>query len=122
MVVDVAHPSPSIGVNNQERTSFTERAKVDIMLALALIHHLSIGKNIPFNMIFDMLAKMCSILIIEFVPKDDEKVKLMLTEKKDIYPHYNRGNFEFELKKKFTIEKAEEISKSGRILFLARRI
>jgi hypothetical protein len=37
IIIDLSHPSPAIGVNNQERTSFIERTNVDLALALALM-------------------------------------------------------------------------------------
>ncbi|MFZ9388421.1 MAG: hypothetical protein ACO25B_11120, partial [Chitinophagaceae bacterium] len=43
LVTDLANPSPAIGVNNNERSAFTDRLRSDLVLALALIHHLAIG-------------------------------------------------------------------------------
>ena len=121
LVIDVANPSPSIGLNNSERPSFIERTKVDLCLALALVHHLSIGKNIPFGKIAELLKTITDYLVIEFVPKEDEKVKRMLTQKRDIYYNYNEGNFTQEFEKHFSIEKQQEIGGSGRILYQMRK-
>jgi hypothetical protein len=118
LIVDLSNPSPAIGVNNHERSSFISRLHVDMALALALVHHLAIGKNIPFEMIADLFQKICSTLIIEFVPKEDEKVQLMLTSKKDIYPGYTVENFEKAFGKYFRLEKKEAIANSGRTLYL----
>ena len=49
LVIDLVNPSPAIGWKNQERKSFLERAKPDVVMALALIHHLAIANNIPLN-------------------------------------------------------------------------
>ena len=93
LIIDLSNPSPAIGVNNEERNSFIKRTNVDLALALALIHHLAIGKNIPFEMIADLFQRIGRYLIIEFVPKEDEKIQLMLTGKKDIYTSYTRRKF-----------------------------
>ena len=47
MIIDLSKPTPATGVNNRERSAFLERIKADLVMALALIHHLSIGHNIP---------------------------------------------------------------------------
>lgn len=49
LVLDLSKPSPAIGVNNDERDSFIHRTQVDLALALALVHHLAIGKNISLG-------------------------------------------------------------------------
>ena len=121
LIVDLSNPSPAIGVNNKERTSFISRLNVDLALALALVHHLVIGKNIPFEMIADLFQKICSTLIIEFVPKEDEKLQLMLGGKKDIYPGYTSENFEKAFANYFRLVNKETITGSGRTLYLMTR-
>jgi hypothetical protein len=120
LIIDMAAPSPGIGVNNEERASFSQRTKVDLVLALALVHHLAIGKNIPFDRITDMFSSLGNYLIIEFVPKDDQKVKLMLQQKRDIYSWYSEGEFITAVQKKFTIAAKENIGNSGRTLYLMK--
>lgn len=123
LILDLANPSPAFGVNNEERRSFTERINADIAIALALVHHLAIGKNIPFDMIADLFRKVCRRqLIVEFIPKEDDKLKLMLSAKKDIYTAYNQENFEKAFQKYFNTTKRQEIGVSGRILYLMTRI
>jgi hypothetical protein len=118
LIIDLSDPTPSTGVNNKERSSFFSRANSDLILALALVHHLAIGKNIPFEMIADMFSNLCRRLIIEFVPKDDEKVNQMLSVKKDIYIHYDQANFEDSFIRFFSVIDKKEIPGSGRILYL----
>jgi hypothetical protein len=57
-------------------------------------------------------------LIIEFVPPEDEKIRLMLAQKRIAYPNYHVGEFENSFKYYFTIDKKEAIANSGRILYL----
>ena len=121
LIVDLSNPSPDIGVNNNERTSFISRLHVDLALALALAHHLVIGKNIPFELIAGFFQQISSTLIIEFVPKEDEKVQLMLANKKDIYPGYTAENFEKAFGNYFRVAKKETITGSGRTLYLMIR-
>jgi hypothetical protein len=120
-LIDLANPSSAIGLNNKERTSFIERANCDLGLALALIHHLAIGKNIPLEQIAKLFENLVAHLIIEFIAKTDKKVQLMLQQKKDIYDNYNEENFVRSFAKYFSVQKKHEIGDSGRILFMMKR-
>jgi hypothetical protein len=122
LVLDIANPSPANGVNNKERKSFTERTKTDLALALALIHHLCIGKNMSFAQCADFFAGAAGQLIIEFVPKTDSKTRLLLLHKKDIYHHYSPEEFEKEFSKQFSIQKKEKIPGTERILYLMKKL
>lgn len=119
LVVDLANPSPAIGVNNTERLALTDRLRADLVLALALIHHLAIGRNIPFDRIASFFSRVCrKFLIIEFVPLDDEKVKLMRAQKKIGYKQYQESEFTRFFERYFKLERREMIGGSGRVLFL----
>ena len=120
--IDVANPTPSIGLNNAERKSFLERVNVDLALALALVHHLAVGRNIPFEKMAEFFGKITNCLIIEFIPKQDDKVQFMLQQKKDIYHSYNEENFLAAFQEYFSILEKRLIAESNRTLFLMRRI
>lgn len=118
LVLDLSHPSPAIGVNNEERNSFIQRTSVDLVMALALIHHLVIGKNIPFDRCADFFSRLGRQLIIEFVPKTDPKVMEMLSTKKDIFPDYSAEAFEYAFQQRYTIDQKMTVTGSERILYL----
>jgi hypothetical protein len=118
LVSDLSLPSPAIGVNNAERISFMERMHVDLVLALALVHHLAIGKNIPLELIAGCFQSFSSHLIIEFVPKTDPKIQEMLSRKKDIYANYEAVNFENSFSRYYRTIKKEPVGSSGRVLYL----
>lgn len=122
MVLDLSRPTPAIGVNNKERQSFMERSHFDLVMGLALIHHLCIGKNIPFEKVATFFKQICKYLIIEFVPKDDEKVQVMLSNKKDIYCNYTENNFIQEFGKHFNIIKKQIVGNTNRVLFLMQKL
>lgn len=121
LLLDLTNPSPEIGWENQERISILKRGPADAVLALALIHHLAISNNLPFNKIADFMNKICNSLIIEFVPKSDSKVKLLLSTREDIFSDYTQQVFEQEFKKYFTIQTSVMIKDSGRILYLMKK-
>ena len=122
LIIDFSNPSPAIGFNNTERSSFDQRAKSDLVLALALIHHLVIGKNIPLTELAAHFASMAPQLIIEFVPKEDEKVKQLLSGRADIFSTYDAASFEAFFSRYYKILAKELIPGTTRILYsLARK-
>jgi hypothetical protein len=118
LVLDLTNPSPAIGWENRERMSIIERGPADMVLALALVHHLAISNNVPLDRIADFLARLCSWLIIEFVLKSDPKVQRLLSTREDIFPNYTRQGFENEFGRLFEIKRSEQIRNSKRILYL----
>lgn len=117
LVVDVSNPSPAIGFNNRERGAFHERIQTELVLALALIHHLVIGKNIPLPALAGYFHRIAPQLIIEFVPREDEKVKQMLKSRQDIFKDYTRENFENIFSNYFTIAEYAVVPGTERILY-----
>lgn len=121
LVLDLSNPTPALGVNNTERASFIQRTQTDMVMALAVIHHLCIGKNIPFSSVAAFFASMGKRLIIEFVPKRDSKISEMLEHKKDIYSWYNEEGFLKSFSQYFTILDKQAIGTSGRTLYLMQQ-
>jgi 2-polyprenyl-3-methyl-5-hydroxy-6-metoxy-1,4-benzoquinol methylase len=121
LIIDFSNPSPAIGLNSEEHSSFLERIKVDLVLALAVVHHLAIGKNIPFEKIAKILSTMGKYLIIEFVPKEDEKVELMVNSGAHIFHEYNEDKFLSSFGDYFSILKKEYISDTKRTIYLMRK-
>ena len=116
--VDFTNPTPGIGWANNERKPFLLReGHPDLVLMLAIAHHLSITFDISFKMLAKWLAANCKWLIIEFVPKTDEKVKMLLLNREDIFGDYSETVFEDEFSSYFTIKRKVNISDSGRILY-----
>jgi hypothetical protein len=118
LVTDLSHPSPAIGLNNEERMSFKERVKADLVLALALIHHLAIGKNIPFSGMADFFQQLGHYLVIEFIPKEDEKIRFMLQQKKDVYQDYTVENFLAVFSGRYKLLDRQVVGTSKRTLYL----
>jgi SAM-dependent methyltransferase len=121
LVMDLTDPSPGIGWANKERYSLAERGPADLILALALIHHLAIGGNVPLRLIAAELAHLAEVAVVELVPKDDPKVQVLLGSREDIFEHYNEAGFEEAFGSHFTIERRDSIEGSKRTLYLLRR-
>jgi hypothetical protein len=121
LILDLTNPSPAIGWENTERQSLIERGPVDMVMALALIHHLAISNNVPFLRIADFLSQICDWLIIEFVPKSDSKVQHLLATRQDVFTSYTQNDFENDFTKYFKIQNSVKITGSERIMYLMRK-
>jgi hypothetical protein len=118
LILDLTNPSPGIGWQNTERMSLLERGPADVVLALALVHHLAISNNLPFAHLADFFSKLCRTLIIEFVPKSDNKVQKLLSSRKDIFDKYHEEAFEAAFSQHFQILAAVKLAQSKRTLYL----
>lgn len=118
LVMDLSNPSPGLGWRLEERESLFERGAADTVMALALIHHLVIGNNVPLPNLVAFFAEICTWLIIEFVPKSDPQVKKLLQVRRDIFTDYNLEVFLNQFKTKFELLAEDQIKNSQRTLFL----
>ena len=119
--LDLTNPSPAIGWSNEERSSLVERGPVDLAMALALVHHLAIGNNVPLVMVAAWLARVCRHLIIEFVPKEDSQVQRLLATREDVFPDYTEAGFERAFATQFDTEEKTALDEGQRTLYLMRR-
>jgi hypothetical protein len=88
------------------------------VLALALIHHLAIGNNVPFTEMASFFGNTAKNLIIEFVPKEDSKVQILLSSRTDIFTEYDTEHFEKAMGEHFKILQKVPISDSKRTMYL----
>ncbi|MDH7913184.1 class I SAM-dependent methyltransferase [Winogradskyella sp. SYSU M77433] len=127
LILDVLSPSPAIGLNNEERDSFIKRIgefSPDVTLALAVIHHISLSGNVPFERSADFFARFSKNLIIEFPKREDSWVQRLLNNKadfKDYFNFYNIENFEKAYSQKFDIVEKKAIKNSERVIYLLKR-
>ncbi len=121
VLLDFNNPSPSLGFNFMERQSFKDRVNAKCILALALMHHICISNNVPFDYFFKSVSEMGKYLIVEFIPKEDSKVIELLKNREDIFKSYNVNSFELCAKKYFDIIKKDSIKDSDRVLYLMEK-
>lgn len=121
LVIDLANPSPAIGWNTEERSSIYQRSRPDLIMSLALVHHLAIGLNLPLKKIAAFFAERSGrYLLIEFVGREDSQVEKLLVNRKDIFNEYNQEGFLQAFKTYFTIEDEFPIPESSRTLYLLK--
>jgi hypothetical protein len=122
LVMDITNPSPGTGWLNQERNSFGQRGNAETVMALALVHHLSISNNLPLQKIAEAFGSICKYCIIEWIPKKDSQVKRLFATREDIFPDYTQEHFENCFKQKFEITGHIQINNSLRHLYLMKVI
>jgi len=122
LLFDLCNPSPGIGWQNCERMTVLERGPADMVFALALIHHLAISNNLPFDRIAGFLRQICRFLIIEFISKEDSQVQRLLSTRKDIFSGYTQQEFEKEFKKFFNFIDSVELVDSKRTVYLMEAV
>jgi ribosomal protein L11 methylase PrmA len=121
LLMDLTNPSPALGWNLAERSSLADRGPADLVLALALVHHLAISGNVPFGHIARFFHRLARKLVIEFVPKTDSQVSRLLVVRKDIFTDYTPDAFEAQFGEFFMIHRREPIVDSQRVLYLMER-
>lgn len=117
LLADVTNPSPAIGWGNEERMSLAQRGPCDTLTALALVHHLAIGNNVPLPRVAAFFASIGRSAIVEFVPKHDSQVQRMLATREDVFPDYTQEAFERAFGQHFAIEEAVPVAESHRTLY-----
>jgi hypothetical protein len=121
LVADLTNPSTGLGWAGTERLSLEQRGPADLVLALALVHHLAVGNNVPLANISEWLARIARGLVIEFVPKSDSQVQRMLASREDIFDEYSPAGFEAAFARHFIVEAKEPIAGTQRVLYQMRR-
>lgn len=117
LVQDLANPSPDLGWLGQERKSFYSRMQPNLIMALAITHHMVISRHILLADWVKWLASFKTPLIIEFAAPEDPMVSALLEQATGLFPDYGVAQFEYELKRWFILEACSKIPESDRILY-----
>ena len=112
LVGDVSDPSPDRGWRGAERRSPERRGAPELVLVLALVHHLVVGASIPLPEVMAWLASFGAAVIVEFVDREDPMVRALLDAKAERYDDYDRHRFERHLSEAFET-KARKVLELG---------
>lgn len=118
LVMDLTNPSPGLGWEGAERMALLERGPAHGVLALALVHHMAIGNNVPLGDLARFFSRCGRWLIVEFVPKNDPQVARLLSSREDIFDSYNLEGFERAFVQTFAIRQRQSLPGTARELFL----
>jgi hypothetical protein len=120
LTMNLADPSPGLGWRGLERKSMPERGRPDLVLALAVIHHVAMSANVPVKEFVDWLSSLGCSLVIEFPTREDPMVKKLMAPKRDgLHTDYELGFFERCLGETFEIERSERLESGTRVLYFA---
>ncbi len=104
-----------------ERKSLFERVKSDAFLALAVIHHICIGGNVPIQYFADTLSGLGNGGVVEWVEKSDPMVQRLLRNRVDIFEEYCWETFLSSMTQYFDLRDVEPCVSNARKLCLFTR-
>jgi hypothetical protein len=110
------NPSQSQGCAHAERQGVQIRSSSDFVLALAFIHHIAIGRNVPLEMVVDWIISLGVTGVIEFPPKSDPMVQQLLANREDIFPCYTEDAFCAAVAARARIVDRAHVTEDGRLL------
>jgi SAM-dependent methyltransferase len=119
LCINLANPTPAVGWQNAENSSFLDRATghFDLVLMLAVIHHLLLHNQVPLDRIATLASTLTTQhLILEWVPPADPKFQELLRGRGELYAHLTESAFRAAFAPHFTIQ-AELLLANQRILF-----
>jgi SAM-dependent methyltransferase len=115
LFMDFRDPSPG----NQILSSATDRLKCDMVLALALVHHLVFKHFLRFENIVASLASFTKrTLVVEFIPKEDQFVSQWWSPP---YGWYTLENFVAELRRYFSNVSVHPSDPKPRVLLVCQK-
>jgi ribosomal protein L11 methylase PrmA len=114
--MDVANPSPDQGWNGLERQNFRDRIDADAVLALALVHHLSIGKSIPLDDVIDWIMSLAPQGVLEFIAPEDRQIREMLRFRGSAPGYYTREVFLAAIGSRGQVIRLQELAGGNRLL------
>ena len=120
LVGNLTDPSPGLGWRHRERQTLEERSRPDLILALALIHHLAIGRNVPLPELVAWFASFEADVVIEFVVAEDAMVKQLLRNRDELDFGYTQDCFEAAAAEHFVIAETERLQSGTRTIYYLR--
>jgi ribosomal protein L11 methylase PrmA len=114
--LDAANPSPEQGWAQRERAGLSTRRTADGVLALALVHHLAISRNVPLPEVVSWITGLAPDGVIEFVPKSDPMVQRLLALRADLFDNYTEPVFLAALERSARVVRTARVTETGRLL------
>lgn len=119
LVMDLTNPSPAVGPGNAYCSEASARLRCELVLALALVHHLVFTHLLDFKRIADTLAAFTEKwLIVEFVPREDPYVARWCGPQHDWYVE---DKFVAELNRQFATVQRYSLLPSARAIYLCSK-
>jgi 2-polyprenyl-3-methyl-5-hydroxy-6-metoxy-1,4-benzoquinol methylase len=117
---DLARPTPAAGWDNRETSTLMHRlnAQSDLVLMLAVIHHLILMEQIPISAILDLAHRLTwRYLVVEWVPVTDPMFQSLMRGRGDLYDSLTEEDLLNACKGRFHTIRRQALE-NGRVLFL----
>jgi SAM-dependent methyltransferase len=122
-IANIARPTPAVGWMNREQLSLLDRlqGQFDLVLMLAVIHHLILREQVPLGHIAELAARLTRRwLVLEWVPPSDPMFQEWLRGRDDLYGHLNEDDLQRAFAPLFSASERFALG-NGRVLFLFER-
>ena len=124
MVANSARPTPAAGWRNREQLSLLDRLTggFDMVLMLAVIHHLILREQLPLGHVGELCAGLTRRwLIVEWVPPSDPMYQEWLRGRDHLYGHLCEADLAEAFAPHFSVSSRRALG-NGRVLLLMERI
>jgi SAM-dependent methyltransferase len=124
LVVDLTRPSPGVGWRNAENPSFLARARgsFDVVLMLAVVHHMLISERIPLDEILGLAAEMTTdLVVVEFVTPDDPMFRRLTRGRDYLFKDLSNDTFGNACLQRFDIIRSRQLAGASRWIYLLRK-
>ncbi len=121
LVSNVANDCGGIGFRGVERQALADRGQPDVVLALALVHHLAFSANISLADQLQWFAHLAGELVIEFVDRSDPMSQILLRNATRRHADYTQDTFESLLRRHFSEVTKQPLECGTRWLYHALR-
>lgn len=118
-----ARPTPPTGWRLRETRplSYRLQGRFDVVLMLAVIHHLAITERLPITQIFDEVSTLCrGHLILEFVAREDPRFVELAGPNQELFATWSKQALIDAARSHFTLEAEYEVSPSRHLLLLRK--
>ncbi len=120
LVIDLSNPSPGLGWRNRERPAFVDRVRPDLVLCLAVVHHLALTNTVPLDEVVAFLADFAAPVVVEFPHRDDVMAARLLARKRSgLFDAYDLAPWEEALERRFTVTAKSTLPSGTRTLYRA---
>jgi SAM-dependent methyltransferase len=125
LVVNLARPTASTGWRNRECPSFLERARgsFDVVLMLAVVHHMLVTERVPLNDILKLAAELTNdLLVVEFVAPEDAMFQRLVRGREELHQGLTHEVFESACRRHFEIVRSQHLEGATRWLYALRKL
>ena len=117
LVMNLGNVSPNHGWRGQERKALDQRGKPELILCLALIHHIVISANIPAREFIGWLRDFDAEVVLEWVGPDDAMTQMLLRNRVNQYQELEESNFTKIVAEQFDIVASKPLKGGVRKIF-----